>query len=111
MPSKSSKQATHAKARELATKLRSWLDEYENRDVIVITGPMLHRTFGPIAKRHEWELALALMNKTGDMSKPGAPSKVHSKCCADCNAAQYYVRRKSPWAKRDAVRATRYAIR
>lgn len=107
MPSKSSKRATHAKARELATLLRNWLDTYKNRDVVVLTGPFLHRTFGPIAERHEWELALALMNKTGDMSKASAPSKQHSKCCADCNAARYYVRRRSPWARRGETRAYR----
>lgn len=107
MPSKSSKQSTNAKARELATMLRNWLDTYKNRDVIVLTGPFVNRVFGPIAKRHEWEQAFMLLNRSGDLSRASAPSKEHSKCCADCNAARYYVRRKSPWAMRGHVRAYR----
>lgn len=61
--------------RALTTRIRAWLDA--NPDVTMISVPYLHQQLGPIAKKHEWELALARLNKTGDVGQQIKPSFPH----------------------------------
>lgn len=85
MPPKVSRQ------RSIASRIRQYLDEHH--DVHWLTVPMLHRLglFKDTPKRHEWEQALHLLNRSGDVAQGKKPTMPH--CCGDCRATRYEVTR------------------
>lgn len=67
--------AKRSDIRGLAKRLRQFIDD--NPDVHLLSVPLLHQQLGPIAKKHEWELALARLNKTGDVGARIKPAHPH----------------------------------